>query len=265
MLKFTYLINFGLAGALVVPSMTQQLGTVEQLENSIASTDQAIQALTQLEAQLQSGDYRAVEGILRATEKPFGTQRERSVLLDRLREEIGQLDSQLQTIERRTTLPHTQLDPTADLSTDPDIDASSTGLTQEGRDALGGILPPVPGGTGATVRKVGDRLDFEEQGFTVDAIRHGRAYFRAERFEEALRLVSTRRGEPLADYWTGRCLEQLNRPQEALAAYVSVESNPDSPPEDIARAKNDREFLEWKIDFDRKLKDLHGPQGETKK
>lgn len=265
MLKFTYLINFGLAGALVVPAVTQQLDSVQQLEKSISSTEQAIQNLTQLEERLRTGDYQAVEGVLRSTERPFGTQRERSTLLDRLREEIGLLDSKLQTIETQVTLPHTQLDPTADLSTSTETDSPNTGLTQEGRDVLDGMLPPVPGRTGATVRKTGDRLDFEEQGFTVDAIRHGRAYFRAERFDEALRLVSTRRGEPLADYWAGRCLEQLNRPQEALAAYVSVESNPDSRPEDIARAKNDREFLEWKIDFDRKLKDLHGSQGETRK
>ncbi len=46
MLKFTYLINFGLAGALIVPSVAQQLAGVEQLENSIASTDQAIAKAT---------------------------------------------------------------------------------------------------------------------------------------------------------------------------------------------------------------------------
>lgn len=269
MLKFTYLINFGLAGALIVPSMTQQLGSVEQLESSISNTDQAIAALTRLQERLQVGEYVAVEGILRATEQPFGDPRERSILLDRLRDEIGQLEATVQSVEMRATLPHTQEDPTKNLQpaspTGSATGSATTGLSQEGRDALEGIWPPVPGETSAVVRKTGEHISFEEDGFTVDAVRHGRAYYRAGRYAEALRLISTRKGEPVADYWAGRCLERLDRPQEALVAYLSVENNPNAEPADVARAKNDREFLEWLVDFDRKVKDLRGPQGEAKK
>ncbi len=263
MLKFTYLINFGLAGALIIPSVTQKLGSVEQLEQSIADTEQAIESLKRLETGLHGGDYSAVEKILQSTARPFGGAPERSILLDRLRDEIGQLESKVELIEGPAVLPHLQHDPTEDLPTDVGTDntASTVGLSQEGRDTLEEIWPPVPGTETPTVRKSGDRLRFEEDGFTVDALRQGRAYYRAGRYKEALRLIETRKGEPEADYWIGRCLERLERPKEAIAAYVAVEEALEAGP--LAdRAKADREFLEWLVSFDRKVKDLRGTSGE---
>lgn len=260
MLKFTYLINFGLAGALIVPSLAQKMGSIEALDKAIFETDQALDELGALEAALRAGDYSAVQKVLRSTEEPFGAARERSILLDQLREEIGRLEAQVEKVDQRATLPHLLEDPTE--SVDPEATpggAPTVGLTQEGRDTLEGIWPPIPGsGTNDTVaHKEGDRIKFEEEGFTVDALRQGRAYYRAGRFKEALRLIETRKGEPEADYWIGRCLERLDRTQEAIAIYASVEAAVAGGP--LAdRARSDREFLEWLIDFDRKVRDLRG-------
>ncbi len=257
MLKFTYLINFGLAGALIVPSVAQKMGSIEHLENAIANTDLAIEGLSRLETDLQAGDYSAVQQVLESTESPFGGAQERSVLLDRLRDEIGQLEAQVEKIDQRATLPHLQEDPTENI----DAETPTVGLSQQGRDTLEEIWPPVPGSNTPAVRKSGDRLKFEDDGFTVDALRQGRAYYRAGRYKEALRLIETRKGDPEADYWIGRCLERLDRTQEAIAAYAGVEAAVESGP--LAdRAKADREFLEWLINFDRKVRDLRGESGE---
>lgn len=262
MLKFTYLINFGLAGALIVPSVAQKMGSIEHLESAIANTDRAIENLALLETDLQAGDYSAVRQVLESTESPFGGAQERSVLLDRLRDEIGQLEAQVEKIDERATLPHLQEDPTEKIDVDtPSGQTPTVGLSQQGRDTLEEIWPPVPGSDTTAVRKSGDRLKFEDEGFTVDALRQGRAYYRAGRFKEALRLIETEKGNPEADYWIGRCLERLDRTQEAIAAYAGVEAAVESGP--LAdRARADREFLEWLINFDRKVRDLRGESGE---
>jgi hypothetical protein len=267
MLKFTYLINFGLAGALVAPSVTQKLGGIDHLEASIANTDLAIAELQQLETLLSAGDHSAVEQVLSATEEPFGGIRERSILLDQLRDEIGRLERKVEKAGTSSLLPHLQDDPTEQITTDSAAGsaAPTVGLTQENRDTLEEIWPPVPGsGKTTPVRKDGDRLAFEEEGFTVDALRQGRTYYRANRYKEALRLIETRRGDPEADYWIGRCLERLDRTKEAIAMYTSVEEAVKSGP--LAdRAKADREFLEWLINFDRKVRDLRGEEGAAKR
>ncbi len=268
MLKFTNLFNFSLAGALIVPSMTQQMGSVAQIEESLYSTNQAIAALAEVETALAAGDYSAVQKILDATEAPIGAARERDALLDQLRNDIGRLSARVEHIDSAPILPHLDSDPTEDLSPEQlervPSPVSTTGLTDEGRGELGNIWPPVPGGGASMVRTEGDRYEFEEEGFTVDAVLQGRAYYRAERYLEALTLLRTRQGSPDADYWIGRTFERLGRTREAMASYTAVINNTEASPGVSDRAKRDREFLEWLVNFDRKLKDLRGIEGGVK-
>ncbi len=75
-----------------------------------------------------------------------------------------------------------------------------------------------------------------------------------------MRLLKTKKGEPEADYWTGRCLERLGRETEAVAAYTSVIES-EAGVALVERATSDREFLRWMIDFERKVAEHHGPGG----
>ncbi len=84
--------------------------------------------------------------------------------------------------------------------------------------------------------------------------RHGRAYFRAGRYEEAIALLKRKPGEPVAEYWIARSLERLERPLEAIRYYESVMSN-ESAGALADRAKSDRDFIEWRQGFERKLRD----------
>ena len=72
MLKYTNLFNFGLAGALIVPSIKQQLDSPQRIEESLRSTESAISALETIESELAAADYSAVQRILASTEAPFG-------------------------------------------------------------------------------------------------------------------------------------------------------------------------------------------------
>jgi len=265
MLKFTYIFNFGLAGALIVPTVVQQNSSVEHLEKSIHSTEQSLEALIGIEGGIESNDYSYVDAILSSTEAPLGGARERSVLLDQLRREIGGLELQLEQIDVPVVLDHLESDPTEDLpkTTDGEVTpVETTGLSSETRDEVASIWPPIPGKTLAPAAKTdGGTFAFEKKGFTVDAVRQGRAYYRAKRYKEAMTLFASLEGEPEADYWTGRCYERLDRPNEAIATYQAVIDNEATAPELVERATADQEFLQWLIDFDRKVKDLRASQG----
>jgi len=268
MLKFTYLVNMGLVGALVVPAAIQG-GDAHQLESSIRVTDQALASLQEVQSSLARGEYAGVDAILGATETPFGNERERSALVDRLRTEIGELEMTVQTLDLPPSLQHLSQDPTQGIAvpgegTLPVADVATTGLTPEERTQVGQIWPPVPGTTDPPVRvQNGTPRNLEPEGFTVDAVRQGRAYYRASRFKEALRLFTTREGEPEADYWMGRCFERLDREEEAVAAYTRVIENENSGALG-ERAKVDRDFLRWLIDFERKVSDRQSLRGGRK-
>ncbi len=265
MLKFTYLFNFGLVGALVVPGMVNQGASVEQLTQAIETTDNALRSLQAIEVDLEKREYAAVEEILAATEAPLGGERERSELLDQLRSQIGVLDTQLQEFNTPSPLEHLQTDPTEVLALPENggTEVATTGLSDTDRVEVSEVWPPIPGDGSPRVRLEGNLITVEKPGFTVDALRQGRAYYRAGRYREALVLFTTREGEPQADYWIGRCLERMNRPTEAVAAYTRVIENEESGVLG-ERAESDRSFLRWLIDFDRKVTD-HEEVVEAKK
>jgi TolA-binding protein len=257
------LINFGLAGALILPSIKQELTGVRAIEKSILATEQGLEQLSAIEEKLAVRDYAAVRLAMAATEAPLGAERERDELLDQLRHEIGKLGAQVERIDASPLLPHLREDPTANLSSiNADaIKAPTTGLSEEARNDLGAIWPPVPGTATQVKRSTDDRLVFEEPGFTVDAVLQGRAYYRAGRYGEALTLLRTRVGSPAADYWMGRCFERQGNTREALTAYNAVLNNAQSSATQVDRARRDSEFLQWLVDFDRKIKDVRTTQG----
>lgn len=262
MLKFYHLFNLGMVGALVVPAALQDGTPADQLERSVQSTEAALGTLDPLRGRLESGDYAAVEEVLAATEPAFGTGPERSALLDQLRRELGELERQVEELEVHPVLQHTTQDPTAGPKSGGAVaGAPTTGLSDAQRSEVASIFPPVPGAQGTqTVRKQGTSYSFEKPGFTVDAVRQGRAYYRAGRYAEALRLFETRSGEPEADYWTGRALERLDRIEEAVAAYTRVIEN-EAAGALAERARMDREFVRWVVDFERSV-DEHDGGGE---
>ena len=270
MLRFTTLVNFSLVGAIVAPAAFQRGPSEKELSASIEATEHSLRSLEAIQQKLGQKDYTAVQSIMLATEAPFGSARDRSQLMDQLRREIGELEFRLEEVESPIVLEHLNTDPTQAVREDPDGQLSkgavaTTGMSTEELSEVGNIWPPIPtGNTNIPVAsKESGKLRYEKTGFTVDAVKQGRAYYRADRYKEALRLFETRQGDPEGDYWIGRTLERLGRPQEAITAYTRVIENEASGA--IAeRAKSDLDFVQWMIDFDSKLTSYAKDKGGSK-
>jgi tetratricopeptide (TPR) repeat protein len=250
MLKFTYITSLGILGMFAVPPALQGTGSFG-LEKALDETIAALDQLTETQSTLTAGDYSAVEALLSSTEPPVAAPQEATAIKNKLRDDVSRLQMALDTLESDYVLP-----PVTVESVGVKSKQRSTGLTDEQRSEIGGILVPVPGGkqTSEILTEEGT-ASFERAGFTADYARHGRAYYRAGRYDEGITLL---RHAPDSDaeamYWRGRCLERVGRLNEAVAAYAMVIENP-SAGSLAGRAQDDRGFLEWKIAFSSKIED----------
>lgn len=270
MLRFTTLMNFSLVGAIVAPVAFQRGPSEKELSASIQATEHSLRSLESIQQKLGQKDYAAVSSVMLATEAPFGSARDRSQLMDQLRREIGELEFRLEEVGAPIVLDHLNTDPTEAVREDPDGQVSkgavaTTGMSTAELSEVGNIWPPIPTGSNniPVASNEGGRLRYEKVGFTVDAVKQGRAYYRADRYKEALRLFETRKGDPEGDYWIGRTLERLDRPQEAIAAYTRVIES-ETAGAIAERAQSDLDFVKWMVDFDSKLTSYAKDKGGQK-
>lgn len=81
------------------------------------------------------------------------------------------------------------------------------------------------------------------------AFAKARAAYFAGRYDRALVEFEALDADPKSKYWRARCLEQLDRLDEALTLYDEVVADPRSG--DVARrAQGDADFLRWKVQFE---------------
>jgi len=81
------------------------------------------------------------------------------------------------------------------------------------------------------------------------AFAKARAAYFAGRYDTALAEFEAGPDDARHRYWRARCLEQLDRPKEALDLYQTVVDDPTAG--DLAtKAKGDADFLRWKLDFE---------------
>jgi tetratricopeptide (TPR) repeat protein len=250
MLKFTYIANLGILGMFAVPPALQGSGSFG-LERALDETIAALDQLTETQSTIIAGDYTVVDELLYSTEPPIAEPQQATAIKNKLRDEVSRLQMALDTLESDYVLPPITTESVGIKEPKP-----STSLTDKQRDEIGGILVPVPGGK-QTAEILTDEgtASFERAGFTADYARHGRAYYRAGRYEEGITLLRHAPDDDAeAMYWRGRCLERVDKLNEAVDAYGKVMENP------LAgslsdRAQDDRDFVEWKIAFSSKVDD----------
>ncbi len=250
MLKFTYIANLGILGMFAVPPALQGSGSFG-LEKALDETVAALDQLTQTQTVISAGDYTAVDDLLFSTEPPIAEPQEATAIKNKRRDEVSRLQMALDTLESDYVLPPISTESVGIKEPKP-----NTGLTDEQRNEIGGILVPVPGGkqTAEILTEEGT-ASFERAGFTADYARHGRAYYRAGRCEEGIALLRHAPAEDAeAVYWRGRCLERVGKLNEAVEAYSKVIENPRAG--SLAdRPQDDSDFVEWKIAFSSKVDD----------
>lgn len=266
MLKLAQCIHMGLATVLVVPAVTLQEPPAGDLRGALSETVRALESLADIERRLQAGDTTGVDMILQRSEAPGLSAMDTDSLLFDLRNGVSQLQLELDELLAASGGPSpmhvgnagntTVIGPDA-IPTQPGTGstgatgAAHIGLNNEQRERIGDIRPPVPVREPASVARSA-RKSFEPAGFSADPVLHGRAYYRAGRYAEGLSLLATVPDDVKAIYWSGRCLEKLDRGQDAIGMYRQVIDHLDAGY--LAdRALLDIDFLEWKLRFENEI------------
>ncbi|MDF1799710.1 MAG: hypothetical protein P1V81_11075 [Planctomycetota bacterium] len=91
----------------------------------------------------------------------------------------------------------------------------------------------------------------EGKGYSANHMRQAKACFRAARYQQGIDILTTLESSAEVDYWHARCLEKLGLIDEAVALYQVVEVADDAGIL-ASSAKRDREFAEWRREFERK-------------
>jgi tetratricopeptide (TPR) repeat protein len=218
MLRLSSVVNVGLGVLLVVPAVALQGKSGGSLADSLQQTITALEQLADLDRRVQTGDYAAVSAIVQQTEPApadaVGAERE----LAHLRVSVALLQ--------------TDADPllVAALATSSGPDRSPD--TQS---------PSTPGASAPHVQ----RTSLEPGGYLADPMLFARACYRGARYGDALAALQLAKDSAEVRYWTARCLDRLDRLDEAVQAYQAlIDSAPQST--EARLAGEDLEFLRWR-------------------
>jgi hypothetical protein len=255
-----------LAALFVVPTVAWQDGAPPSLEDSLRRTLLALESLAGIGQRIEQGEVEAVPVLLQATEPALGAELESGPLLAQLRGEVAALEIELDALHSEPALEGAALTAGRADGADAAI-ALTTGLDDASRAALAAwqdASAQKPRGDGseadpsedAEARRASGKRSFEEPGYTADALRLARAYYRQGRFDRSLALLEGRTS-PAEAYWRARSLEKLGRIDDALAAYEVLAADPQGGA-DAQRAKEDLEFLRWRRQFEERRKSASG-------
>lgn len=266
MMRFQFAIQAGLGALLVMPALTLGVQHNESLESALRRTVTSLEELGRIEQRLQQRDPSAIADILAATEQPLETSSGEggardAALLDlrgvvgRLQRDLDELENKadpkaLEQVTRRTPVATEQETRNAAR---PEL---TVGLDDALRRRLGERVRPIatePSRSSPTTsdaqRRAESKTAFESDAYAADSLRLGRALYRQGEFAQALDALSAGTdGDSL--YWRARCLEKLGRDAEAITVYNQAIALPGAG-YSAQRAKEDLEFLEWRLTFER--------------
>jgi len=248
MMKSHSILTGGLAAFFVLPLFAQDQ-VLRTLENALFGTNHAIDSLGKIQERIQLDPLAGIDLILAATETPQLEERERDRRLQELRDEVNALQMRYDSMRmasdpNRVSLPVEQV-PTTGLSPDlRDQLLRSRGLAPEGAD----LLP-----------RHAARVLPEGPDYSADSIAQARTYYRLRRYQEGLTTLRNVGDDPIGLYWRARCLEKLDRLEEAIRVLERVvELAPES--HEGKRAKTDIDFLTWTGERKRKLPKKESPR-----
>jgi len=266
MLRFNFAINAVLGTLLVTPALTLGMQHNDSLEATLKRTVASLEELSRIERRLRERDPSAIADVVNVTEPALATSNgdgaARDAALSDLRGVVSKLQGELDELEnlenRATPQQLTQLAriPTLDVAPESS-QLTKAELTVGLDDALRRRLGERPRQLMVdTARSVATNTEplptnaktaFESETYAADALRLGRAHYRQGEYDKALAaLESGQDAESL--YWKARCLEKLGREADAIKAYNAVIALPDGG-YSSERAKEDLEFLQWRIAF----------------
>ncbi len=252
MMKLQAALSAGLAVVLVAPGRLVDERALQRLELALGETVRALEVLAGLEGR-QAGQL-APDLLQAVTESPILDPRGRDERLQTLRNDVGLLQMELDSLE--------STEPPAEAAAGPAGAAPApeglAGVTSGLDDALLRFLEdlrraPSPAAEPATVAVPVPATSPEREDYSADPVLEARACLFAGRLERGLSLLEPLAADPRALYWKARLLEKLDRLDEAIAALEKAAGLAGEGRE-AERIKGDLEFLEWKRGFLRRMK-----------
>ncbi|MBK7642512.1 MAG: tetratricopeptide repeat protein [Planctomycetes bacterium] len=256
--RTTFLLVLGTA--LCVPGLRSQ-DNAASLERSLAETKRAIEVLAGIQRGLEARHPAAIELVKQATEPVSGEARVRDNRLVTLRDEVNRLQAMSDRMQGASTQAR-EVESTLNASPARNEESAprvlvTTGLTQEAREELVGLSTPVARGTRSTtpVEESGSAPSTPKDAgaAAADPLRQAQVLYRAARYEECAYLLRRLEDQAEPAWWRARALERLGRDGEALECYRHATQIAPKDSTLQKRATQDLEFLEWKIDFNKKL------------
>jgi len=265
MMKHSVGIATGLASLFVLPMALGQQD-VERFNEALNEISHAIDVMTGIDQALKEEPDRGIGLVLSATEAPHLEQRGLDDRLGSLRKEVSLLQMELDALESpsatMTLQPFVRSEPAADGGS-PDARVESpvrtmiTGLDDSLRAEISRRETSQAGrpfsgtGTGMSTGTNRSAEGPEHGGYTADPLGQAQACYRTGRFQQGLELLEELEGTT-ALYWKARCLDRLERLDEALALLAQIKAEEGDSYEG-RRAAKDLEFIEWKQTFLQKL------------
>jgi hypothetical protein len=266
MMKHSVGIATGLASLLVLPAALGQQ-EVQRLNEALSEISHAIDVMTGIDQALQEEPGRGIDLVLSATETPHLEQRGLDDRLGSLRKEVSLLQMEVDALEspgaRMTLQPFVPSGPAAggggrDSMVNPPVvtgldDSLRAAISRRevGRVGRSGPLPLSGSGSGSGTFTNETPESPEHGGYTADPLGQAQACYRVGRYQQGLELLREL-DDTTALYWKSRCLERLDRLDEALAFLTRVVAAEGESYEG-RRAAKDLEFLKWKKAFLQKL------------
>jgi tetratricopeptide (TPR) repeat protein len=250
-----------LAALFVVPTVAWQDGAAPSLEESLRRTLAALESLAGLNQRIEQGELEAVPQLLQATEPALGNDEESGPLLTQLRGEVAALEIELDALHGDAAVERSAAQGSAVPATTGLDDASraliAAGTLEPANKAANEAGDAAKQASAAKAQRESNKRSFEEPGYTADALKLARAYYRQGHYDRAFALLEHRASEPAEAYWRARCLEKLGRLDEAIAAYEVLAADPQGGT-DAQRAREDLEFLRWRRQFEERRKSASG-------
>ena len=267
MMKHTGGLTLGLGLFFAVPAMTFGGGLPDSIGSALEETKSALEVLVKLERQLVAGKPLPANALVEVTEAPLGDARTRDERRSELRDEVAALQAQVDAKKLAATAPQQPATAGGAPSTG-EPRAITPGLSENFLKALAiGQQGPIPvtgptdpavepgtqpkPATATTTEKPKPAVSPEGKGYSANALRQAQACYRAARYTQGLELLEASQPSPTVSLWTARFLERLDRLDEAIILYTALETD-DTASELHAAAKRDREFAEWRRDFEEK-------------
>jgi len=143
--------------------------------------------------------------------------------------------------------------------------AGSAGLSASSTDAANAATSNAPSGgaigtpismggadaTASTSTNGAPAPNAPVSGYSANPLRQAQACYRAGRYEQGVKILATVESDVTVDYWRARLLEKSGRVAEAIDLFAKVEAAEDAGTLAVA-AKREREFAEWRLDFERR-------------